>query len=129
MALKTDRSTLQTDISFFMNEVATRGGVVAHSGTGASGAAMEACRARDRLRHAWSRATNRRDQEASQNCADLRSLHGNWPGTYSTQQTYIDRLGLPIPHVPVWPWCGCQRSCCSFDSDVWFRTIVKEGAS
>jgi hypothetical protein len=28
MALKTDRSTLQTDISFFMNEAATRGGVV-----------------------------------------------------------------------------------------------------
>ena len=28
MALKSDRSTLQTDISFFMNEAATRGGVV-----------------------------------------------------------------------------------------------------
>jgi len=41
MALKTDRSTLQTDISFFMNEVATRGGVVSHSGAGASGAAMD----------------------------------------------------------------------------------------
>lgn len=40
MALKTDRSVLQTDISFFMNEAATRGGVVAIS-TGASGAAMD----------------------------------------------------------------------------------------
>ena len=40
MALKTDRSTLQTDISFFMNEAATRGGVVALS-TGGSGAAMD----------------------------------------------------------------------------------------
>ena len=40
MALKTDRSVLQTDISFFMNEAATRGGVVALS-TGASGAAMD----------------------------------------------------------------------------------------
>ena len=40
MALKTDRSTLQTDISFFMNEAATRGGVVAVS-TGGSGASMD----------------------------------------------------------------------------------------
>jgi uncharacterized protein (UPF0297 family) len=40
MALKTDRSVLQTDISFFMNESATRGGVVSLS-TGASGAAMD----------------------------------------------------------------------------------------
>lgn len=40
MALKTDRSTLQTDISFFMNEAATRGGVVSLS-TGGSGAAMD----------------------------------------------------------------------------------------
>lgn len=40
MALKSDRSTLQTDISFFMNEAATRGGVVALS-TGGSGAAMD----------------------------------------------------------------------------------------
>ena len=40
MALKTDRSTLQTDISFFMNEDATRGGVVAVS-TGGSGASMD----------------------------------------------------------------------------------------
>ena len=40
MALKTDRSTLQTDISFFMNEAATSGGVVAVS-TGGSGASMD----------------------------------------------------------------------------------------
>jgi hypothetical protein len=40
MALKSDRSTLQTDISFFMNEAATRGGVVSLS-TGGSGAAMD----------------------------------------------------------------------------------------
>ena len=40
MALKTDRSTLQTDISFFMNEAATRGGVVAIS-TAGSGASMD----------------------------------------------------------------------------------------
>jgi len=40
MALKSDRSTLQTDISFFMNEAATRGGVVALS-TAGSGAAMD----------------------------------------------------------------------------------------
>ena len=38
MALKTDRSTLQTDISFFANAAATRGGVVSLStaGSGAS---------------------------------------------------------------------------------------------
>ena len=40
MALKTDRSTLDVDISFFMNEVATRGGVACQS-TGGSGAAMD----------------------------------------------------------------------------------------
>lgn len=40
MALKQDRSTLQTDISFFMNEVAERGGVVALS-TAGSGASMD----------------------------------------------------------------------------------------
>lgn len=40
MALKSDRSTLQTDISFFMNEAATRGGVAALS-TGGSGASMD----------------------------------------------------------------------------------------
>lgn len=40
MALKTDRSTLQTDISFFMNEAATKGGVACLS-TGGSGAAMD----------------------------------------------------------------------------------------
>ena len=40
MALKTDRSTLQTDISFFMNEAATRGGVVAVR-TGGAGASMD----------------------------------------------------------------------------------------
>jgi len=40
MALKTDRSTLQTDISFFMNEAATRGGIACQS-TGGSGAAMD----------------------------------------------------------------------------------------
>ena len=40
MALKSDRSTLQTDISFFMNEAATRGGVVCQS-TAGSGASMD----------------------------------------------------------------------------------------
>ncbi len=40
MALKTDRSTLQTDISFFMNEAATRGGVVTIN-TAGSGASMD----------------------------------------------------------------------------------------
>ena len=40
MALKSDRNELQTDISFFMNETATRGGVVSMS-TGGSGAAMD----------------------------------------------------------------------------------------
>ena len=40
MALKTDRSTLQTDISFFMNEAATRGGI-ATINTGGSGASMD----------------------------------------------------------------------------------------
>jgi hypothetical protein len=41
MALKTDRIEFQTDISFFMNEVAERGGVVCLSGNGGSGAAMD----------------------------------------------------------------------------------------
>ena len=40
MALKQDRSTLQTDISFFMNEAATRGGVAVLN-TGGSGASMD----------------------------------------------------------------------------------------
>lgn len=40
MALKSDRSVLDTDISFFMNEAATRGGVASVS-TGGSGAAMD----------------------------------------------------------------------------------------
>ena len=40
MALKSDRNELQTDISFFMNEPATRGGVVSMS-AGGSGAAMD----------------------------------------------------------------------------------------
>ncbi len=40
MALRTDRSTLQTDISFFMNEAATRGGIACLS-TGGSGNSMD----------------------------------------------------------------------------------------
>ena len=40
MALKADRYVLQTDISFFCDEVTTRGGVVHLSG-GGSGAAMD----------------------------------------------------------------------------------------
>ena len=40
MALRSDRSTLQTDISFFMNEAATRGGCVVLS-AGGSGASMD----------------------------------------------------------------------------------------
>ena len=40
MALKADRHELQTDISFFMNEVASRGGVAVFS-TAGSGAAMD----------------------------------------------------------------------------------------
>jgi len=40
MALKADRHELQTDISYFMNEVATRGGIAILS-TGGSGAAMD----------------------------------------------------------------------------------------
>jgi hypothetical protein len=40
MALKSDRSTLATDISFFMNEAQTRGGVAVLS-TGGSGASMD----------------------------------------------------------------------------------------
>ena len=42
MALKADRHELQTDISFFLDAAAvTRGGVVCHDGTTASGAAMD----------------------------------------------------------------------------------------
>ena len=41
MALKSDRHELQTDISFFMDEAATRGGVVVHGSTTGSGAAMD----------------------------------------------------------------------------------------
>ena len=41
MALKGDRYELQTDVSFFMNEVADRGGVVVLNNT-PSGAAMDA---------------------------------------------------------------------------------------
>tara|TARA_R100000664_G_scaffold8047_2_gene13425 strand:+ start:7413 stop:7904 length:492 start_codon:yes stop_codon:yes gene_type:complete len=40
MALKSDRNEEQTDISFFMNEVATRGGIASISTVG-SGAAMD----------------------------------------------------------------------------------------
>ena len=40
MALKSDRSTLQTDISFFMNAAATRGGVACIS-TGGSGVSLD----------------------------------------------------------------------------------------
>lgn len=40
MALKPDRIELQTDISFFMNSTATRGGVASVS-TGGSGVAMD----------------------------------------------------------------------------------------
>lgn len=40
MALKTDRYEFQTDISYFMNEVAERGGMASLS-TGGSGAAMD----------------------------------------------------------------------------------------
>jgi hypothetical protein len=41
MALKSDRHELQTDISFFMDEAATRGGAVVHGSTTGSGAAMD----------------------------------------------------------------------------------------
>jgi hypothetical protein len=47
MALKSDRYEFQTDVSFFMNEVAERGGVVCHAtgiigaSTSPSGAAMD----------------------------------------------------------------------------------------
>lgn len=42
MALKSDRYEFQTDVSFFMNEVAERGGVPVHgAGTSPSGAAMD----------------------------------------------------------------------------------------
>ena len=40
MALKGDRHLVITDVSFFMNETATRGGVVMYS-TGGSGAALD----------------------------------------------------------------------------------------
>lgn len=41
MALKADRLEFQTDISFFMNEVAERGGVACYGSTSGSGAAMD----------------------------------------------------------------------------------------
>ncbi len=41
MALKADRRFVDGDISFFMNEVAERGGIVSFSGTTSSGAAMD----------------------------------------------------------------------------------------
>lgn len=41
MALKSDRVELLTDISFFMNSVAERGGVVSAVGNGGAGAAMD----------------------------------------------------------------------------------------
>ena len=42
MALKADRYELQTDISFFYNDSAvSRGGIVVHDSTTASGAAMD----------------------------------------------------------------------------------------
>jgi hypothetical protein len=40
MALKADRHELATDISFFMDEVASRGGIACIS-TGGSGAALD----------------------------------------------------------------------------------------
>jgi hypothetical protein len=40
MALKADRYELQTDISFFCDEITTRGGIV-HLSAGGSGAAMD----------------------------------------------------------------------------------------
>ena len=44
MALKSDRSTLQTDISFFMNETGEKGQIVVFS-TAGSGAAMDQAQA------------------------------------------------------------------------------------
>jgi hypothetical protein len=42
MAMKSDRYEFQTDVSFFMNEVAERGGVVTHSSTATpSGIALD----------------------------------------------------------------------------------------
>lgn len=41
MALKADRRYLDTDIAHFMNEVATRGGIVSVTATVSSGAAMD----------------------------------------------------------------------------------------
>lgn len=41
MALKPDRIELQTDVSFFMNATATRGGVASVTVSGGSGAAMD----------------------------------------------------------------------------------------
>lgn len=41
MALKADRRFVDGDISFFMNAVAERGGIVSMTGTAASGAAMD----------------------------------------------------------------------------------------
>ena len=40
MALKGDRHVFKTDISYFMNEVAERGGMTVYS-TGGSGAALD----------------------------------------------------------------------------------------
>ncbi len=44
MALKPDRHESRTDLSYFMNTTATRGGIVIHS-TGGSGAAMDTANA------------------------------------------------------------------------------------
>lgn len=41
MALKPDRIEAYTDISFFMNSTAERGGIVVHAGPGGSGVSMD----------------------------------------------------------------------------------------
>jgi len=41
MNLRTDRRHVDSDISFFMNSTATRGGIVSLNGTGSSGVAMD----------------------------------------------------------------------------------------
>ena len=41
MALRPDRVEVITDLSFFMNETAERGGIVIHASAGGSGAAMD----------------------------------------------------------------------------------------
>ena len=41
MALKPDRIEAYTDISFFMNEIGQRGGIVVHAGTGGVGVSMD----------------------------------------------------------------------------------------